>query len=47
MNNKFVSGFKIFLVGFSMLFLSACATTNALDERDPWEGFNRGVYTLQ
>lgn len=29
-----------------MLFLSACATTNSLDERDPWEGFNRGVYSF-
>ena len=29
-----------------MVFLSACATTNALDERDPWEGFNRGVYSF-
>jgi phospholipid-binding lipoprotein MlaA len=29
-----------------MLFLSACATTGALDERDPWEGFNRGVFTF-
>ena len=30
-----------------MFFLSACATTNSsLDKRDPWEGFNRGVYAF-
>ncbi len=46
MNKKFVSLLRIILVGFSMLLLSACATTNALDERDPWEGFNRGVYSF-
>ena len=28
------------------LFLSACASTGAHDERDPWEGFNRGVYSF-
>lgn len=28
----------------TLLVLSACATTGSLDERDPWEGFNRGVY---
>lgn len=46
MNNKFVSTLKIFLLACSMLFLSACATTGSLDERDPWEGFNRGVYSF-
>jgi phospholipid-binding lipoprotein MlaA len=46
MNNKFVSILKIFLVGLGMFFLSACATTGGLDERDPWEGFNRGVYSF-
>ncbi len=46
MNNKLVSILKIFSIGLSMLFLSACATTGGLDERDPWEGFNRGVYTF-
>lgn len=31
----------------TILFLSACATTSgSLDERDPWEGFNRGVYAF-
>jgi phospholipid-binding lipoprotein MlaA len=46
MNNKFVSAFKVLTVAVCMLFFSACATTNGLDERDPWEGFNRGVFTF-
>lgn len=46
MNNKIVTTFRVISVALCMLFLSACATTNALDERDPWEGFNRGVYSF-
>lgn len=46
MNNTFVAKFKILSIGLCMTLLSACATTGALDERDPWEGFNRGVYTF-
>lgn len=46
MKNRFVAKFRILLVGLSMTLLSACATTGALDERDPWEGFNRGVYSF-
>jgi phospholipid-binding lipoprotein MlaA len=46
MNNKLVSILKIVSISLSMLFLSACATTGGLDERDPWEGFNRGVYSF-
>lgn len=46
MRKTFVSRLKVFSVACCMLFLSACATTNALDERDPWEGFNRGVYSF-
>jgi phospholipid-binding lipoprotein MlaA len=41
-----MSAFKSLSIGLSMLLLSACATTTALDERDPWEGFNRGVYSF-
>jgi phospholipid-binding lipoprotein MlaA len=41
-----VATLRIFSISLSMLFLSACATTNALDERDPWEGFNRGAYSF-
>ena len=46
MNNKIVSILRAFFISGVMLFLSACATTNAMDERDPWEGFNRGVYSF-
>jgi phospholipid-binding lipoprotein MlaA len=46
MKNRFVAKLRILLVGLCMTLLSACATTGALDERDPWEGFNRGVYTF-
>tara|TARA_R110000782_G_scaffold186176_11_gene276428 strand:+ start:1184 stop:1897 length:714 start_codon:yes stop_codon:yes gene_type:complete len=46
MKKRFVAEFRILLVGVCMTFLSACATTGAIDERDPWEGFNRGVYTF-
>ena len=46
MKNRFVAKFRILLVGLCMTLLSACATTGALDERDPWEGFNRGVYSF-
>lgn len=46
MKNQFLTTLKIFLLASSMLLLSACATTGALDERDPWEGFNRGVYSF-
>ena len=46
MKNKFVAAFRAFSISLCLVFLSACATTNALDERDPWEGFNRGVYSF-
>jgi phospholipid-binding lipoprotein MlaA len=46
MNNKFVSSFRVIMLFLSMLFLSACATTNSLDQRDPWEGLNRGVFSF-
>jgi phospholipid-binding lipoprotein MlaA len=28
------------------LFLGSCATVSAPDERDPWESFNRSIYTF-
>ncbi|HIF51802.1 MAG TPA: VacJ family lipoprotein [Thiotrichaceae bacterium] len=46
MKKILVSHIKVFLVGLGILFMSGCATTNSLDERDPWEGFNRGVYSF-
>ena len=46
MNKTLLSNVKAFSVCLALLFLSACATTGSLDERDPWEGFNRGVYSF-
>lgn len=37
--------FKVCISVLLLLFLSACATTGG-DPRDPWEGFNRGVYSF-
>ncbi len=37
---------RSFLIVISLATLSACATTGAGDPRDPWEGFNRGVYSF-
>lgn len=44
MCKRFVSMCRLPFLLATLLFLSACATTGSLDERDPWEGFNRGVY---
>ena len=46
MIKKFVSTIKVFSIISCLFFLSACATTNSLDERDPWEGFNRSVFSF-
>ena len=46
MNKNSNSLLNATLLSLCMIFLSACATTNALDERDPWEGFNRSVYSF-
>lgn len=46
MNKAFEVKLRVLSVGLCMIFLSACATTGALDDRDPWEGFNRGVYSF-
>lgn len=45
MNNKIACLYKALLCS-CLIFLSGCATTQAVDERDPWEGFNRGVYSF-
>ena len=46
MKNLFFSKFKHVSICTSLLFLTACASTQAVDERDPWESFNRGVYSF-
>ncbi len=37
---------RLLLLSAMLISLSGCATTGTLDERDPWEGFNRGVYSF-
>jgi phospholipid-binding lipoprotein MlaA len=34
------------LLAFVMALVSGCATTNGTDPRDPFEGFNRAMYTF-
>lgn len=48
MNNNTLNGpcLKAVCLFLCMFFLTACATTGAVDERDPWEGFNRSVYSF-
>ena len=42
MNYQLLPRFGLLLL--LALFLTGCATTGATDQRDPFEGFNRGVY---
>ena len=37
---------RLFICVALVVFTTGCATTGALDERDPLEGFNRGVYSF-
>ena len=37
---------KIITILLLSISLYGCATTSSLDERDPLEGFNRGVYSF-
>jgi len=37
---------RLFICVAVVIFTTGCATTGALDERDPLEGFNRGVYSF-
>ncbi|OGT31637.1 MAG: hypothetical protein A2W28_09350 [Gammaproteobacteria bacterium RBG_16_51_14] len=44
MTRKIIYGFRLlFSLAFLML-VSGCATTGGTDSRDPFEGFNRGVF---
>ena len=44
MTRKIICGFRlVFSLAFLML-VSGCATTGGTDSRDPFEGFNRGVF---
>jgi len=37
---------RLFVCVAVVVFTTGCATIGALDERDPLEGFNRGVYSF-
>ena len=37
---------KVAVCSLTVFLLSGCATTGASDPRDPFEGFNRGVYSF-
>ena len=43
---RFEYNLKIITILLLSISLYGCATTNSLDERDPLEGFNRGVYSF-
>ena len=38
--------FPVLLLTVAMLLTSACSTVSAPDKHDPWESFNRSVYTF-
>jgi len=40
------SGFRVAALLFAALFLNGCATVARPNPDDPWEGFNRGVYSF-
>ena len=46
MGNCTSTRLKTSILLFCLVLFSGCATTGSLDERDPWEGFNRGVYSF-
>ena len=46
MKNIILSKLRLIFTSVFFALLSGCATTQGLDERDPWEGFNRGVYAF-
>lgn len=37
---------RTLLLIFTALLVSGCSTVEVTDKSDPWEGFNRGVYTF-
>ena len=44
MGELFLGRMRLIVCVAAVLFASGCATIGAYDERDPLEGFNRGVY---
>lgn len=37
---------RMFLLGLLTILFTGCATTGSADSRDPFEGFNRGMYSF-
>jgi len=46
MKTSFVVRLRILLVCMVIVTGAGCASSEIVDERDPWEGFNRGVYAF-
>jgi len=46
MKNNILLGIRFAVISIFFYFLTGCASTQNLDERDPWESFNRGVYNF-
>ena len=44
MTKNIMCSFRLVLVFTLLTLVSGCATTGAMDSRDPFEGFNRGVF---
>ena len=46
MRDSLMMGIRVFLLVSCVFSLGGCATTGSGDPRDPFEGFNRGVYSF-
>jgi phospholipid-binding lipoprotein MlaA len=46
MRELFLGKLRLLVCLAVVVFISGCATTGTYDERDPLEGFNRGVYSF-
>ena len=46
MKELFLGRLRLVIYAVLLVFISGCATTGAIDERDPFEGFNRTMYSF-
>ena len=46
MKELFLGRLRLVICAILLIFISGCATTGAIDERDPFEGFNRTMYSF-
>ena len=46
MRELFLGKLRLIICAVLLVFISGCATTGAIDERDPIEGFNRTMYSF-